>query len=305
MKNVPLVAVRSISKSWKNIDALIDFSIDIDRGTSFSLLGPNGAGKTTLMKIILGLITPDSGDITISGTSALSATSRIGVRYLPENITFPKWITPLKLFKQIERIRKETSHTDFLSRIDELQCSPLLDRPFGKMSRGQRQRVALALMTAGSPSFLLLDEPSSGLDPAGRVLVRNLIRQLMRNGSTVMINSHLLGEVERVCDRAAFISNGRLIAEGDLDELAQEKGLVLVETPEPELMKQTLAFHGTTCRIDDRGVLAEIPDPSLFRELTTRIIDTAVPFTGIKLLKEDLEEIFLRIMDNDSRLDGR
>lgn len=304
MKNNPLVCIRAVSKSWKNIHALVDFSIDIAANTSFSLLGPNGAGKTTLMKIILGLVTADSGEITVSGKSTLAPVSRAGVRYLPENITFPKWITPLKLFKQVERIRHETSHRDFLLRVDELQCTELLNRPFGKMSRGQRQRIALSLMTAGTPSLLLLDEPASGLDPSGRVLVRSLIRRLVRNGSTVMINSHLLGEVERVCDRAAFISKGRLLTEGVLDELACEKGLVLVETPEPELMKRTLSRSGNTCRIDPRGVILELSNPALFGELTTQIVNTAMPFTGIRLLKEDLEEIFLRIMDESNGLDG-
>ncbi len=300
MKNAPLVAVSSVSKSWKNIHALVDFSIDIHERTSFSLLGPNGAGKTTLMKIILGLVSADSGEVTIKGTPIQRADSRRKVRYLPENITFPPWITPTRLFQQVERIRIETPYTDFLSRIEELSCAELLTRPFGKMSRGQRQRVALSLMTAGSPSLLLLDEPSSGLDPAGRVLVRNLIRRLIGGGSTVMINSHLLGEVERVCDRAAFISSGKLIAEGELDELAHEKGLVLVETPEPELMLKLLTSSGKVCRMDDRGVLVEISDPSLFRELTTEIANAAIAFTGIELLKEDLEEIFLRIVGDSS-----
>ncbi|MEN8209255.1 MAG: ABC transporter ATP-binding protein, partial [Candidatus Fermentibacteria bacterium] len=215
MEKDKLIIVENVSKSFRKVQALSDFSLAVSSGSIFSLLGPNGAGKTTLMKIILGLVGSDSGTVSIYGLPVLSPLSRKGVRYLPENVTFPSWATPAILFRQLERIRHESSVREFGLRCTELECIDLMKRPLGKMSRGQRQRVALSLVTSGKPEIVLLDEPSSGLDPGGRILVRNLIRKLALEGATVLINSHLLGEVERICDTATFISKGRLIAEGE------------------------------------------------------------------------------------------
>ncbi len=304
MREEPVILVSEISKSYRKVRALRDLDLTVNCGTSFSLLGPNGAGKTTLMKILLGLVRPDSGKAFLSDHPVSSPLARKGVRFLPESVTFPDWASPAILFKQLERIRGEASREDFDRRCTELDCIHLIDRPVGKMSRGQRQRVALSMVTAGSPSLVFLDEPSSGLDPAGRILVRNLIRRLSTEGSTVMINSHLLGEVERTCDRAAFISEGRLMAEGDIDTLSRQKGLALVSTADPDPMRAALSAMGFSCRPAEKGITADLPDPSHFPALTASVVETGIGFTGVTLLREDLEEVFLRIMGEQHPGDG-
>ena len=178
-----------------------------------------------------------------------------------------------------------------------------MKRPVGKMSRGQRQRVALSLVTSGKPELVLLDEPSSGLDPGGRILVRNLIGNLASEGSTVLINSHLLGEVERVCDTAAFISRGKLIAEGELDTLSRQTGMGYVETADAEEMKLSLENMGYSCRIEAKGVTAKLPDPDAFRALANSVLDTGISFSGINQMRESLEDVFLRIMDSEREED--
>lgn len=295
-----IVSVRDVSKSYRRVRALDSLSVTVDRGGAFSLLGPNGAGKTTLMKILLGLVGPDSGEVRMQGLPVTCPASRSGVRYLPENITFPPWASPLVLFRQMERVRREVSREQFLVRSSELECSEILRRPVGKMSRGQRQRVALSLVTCGDPVLVLLDEPSSGLDPGGRILVRNLIGSLSRRGTTILINSHLLGEVERVCDTAAFISRGRLVAIGDLDSLSRHTGLVMVETPETGRMSEALSGSGYSCRQEQRGVVVELDESADFGTMVRAVLDTGIGFTGVSRKRESLEDVFLRIMGDEA-----
>jgi len=292
--------VREVSKSYRRVRALDSLTLSVERGSAFSLLGPNGAGKTTLMKILLGLVSSDSGEVLMQGIPVSSPASRTGVRYLPENITFPQWASPLVLFRQMERVRREVSMDQFLVRCAELECSELLRRPVGRMSRGQRQRVALSLVTCGDPVLVLLDEPSSGLDPGGRILVRNLIGNLSRMGSTVLLNSHLLGDVERVCHTAAFISRGRLVAMGDLDSLSRHTGLVMVETGEPERMSAALFESGYSCRQDQRGLAVELDESADFGTMVRAVLDTGIGFTGVNRKRESLEDVFLRIMGDEA-----
>ncbi len=300
MKKDNLIRVENVSKSFRKVQALSDFNLVVNSGSIFSLLGPNGAGKTTLMKILLGLVGSDTGSVTIFDLPVSSPLSRRGVRYLPENVTFPSWATPAILFRQLERIRHESSVEEFQFRCKELECLNLMKRPLGKMSRGQRQRVALSLITSGKPDLVLLDEPSSGLDPGGRILVRNLIRNLASEGATVLINSHLLGEVERVCDTATFINSGRLIAEGKLDSLSRQTGLAYIETDNAEKMILSLEERGYSCRKESKGVVAELKDSTAFRSMTHSVLDTGIQFSGINQMRESLEDVFLRIMDKDS-----
>ncbi|NOQ22561.1 MAG: ATP-binding cassette domain-containing protein [Candidatus Aegiribacteria sp.] len=299
MRKDNLIRVENVSKSFRKVQALSDFSLAVSSGTIFSLLGPNGAGKTTLMKILLGLVRSDSGSVTIFDLPVSSPLSRKGVRYLPENVTFPSWATPAILFRQLERIRHESSVEEFRLRCSELECVDLMKRPLGKMSRGQRQRVALSLVTSGRPELVLLDEPSTGLDPGGRILVRNLIGKLASEGATVLINSHLLGEVERVCDTATFISRGRLIAEGKLDSLSRQTGMAYIETDNADKMKLSLEERGYSCRKESKGILAELDDPAAFRDMAHSVLDTGIRFSGINQMRETLEDVFLRIMDSE------
>ena len=299
------LGVSALVKNYRRVRALRGLDLEVEAGASFSLLGPNGAGKTTVMKILLGLVRPDSGEAHISGVPVGSHLARVGVRYLPETLSFPRWATPTILFRQLERPRREASPGEFSHRCSELECSDLLDRPLGRMSHGQRQRVALALVTAGRPRMVFLDEPSNGLDPSGRILVRNLIRRLSAEGVTVMLNSHLLGEVEQTCDGAAFIRKGRLIAQGDIESLSRRKGLALIETGDAAAMTAAIGASGYSCGPAEGGITAVMSDPGELGALCTSVVASGVGFTGIRLLREDLEEVFLRLMGTGGELEDR
>jgi ABC-2 type transport system ATP-binding protein len=292
------ISVKCISKRFGRITALAGgFSIDVQKGQSLAILGANGAGKTTLMRAILGLAVPDTGTISLYGLPPSDPSSRAGVRYLPERISFPKWATPLQMYRQFERVRHEGREIDFIHRAENLACGDLLNRKLGKMSKGQRQRIAVALMTSGDPETVFLDEPSSGLDPAGRMLVRSTVAELVDRGSTVILNSHLLGEVEQVCDWAAFIHNGSLVAHNRLDDLSRFKGNVIIETSEPENLKKLLGGTGT---VKEKTLIYPLPEKNGFPNLVERVALSGVEFTGIQLHRESLEDIFMRIMEGDT-----
>ena len=186
---------------------------------------------------------------------------------------------------------------DFIHRAESLSCGDLLNRKLGKMSKGQRQRIAVALMTSGKPGTVFLDEPSSGLDPAGRMLVRSTVAELVDQGSTVILNSHLLGEVEQVCDWASFIHNGTLVAHNRLDDLSRFKGNVIIETPEPEDLKEFLGGAGI---VKEKFLTYPLPEESEFPKLVERVAGSGVEFTGIQLHRESLEDIFMRIMEGET-----
>ncbi len=292
------ISVEGISKRFGRTRALTDnFSIAISKGQSLAILGANGAGKTTLMRAVLGLTIPDAGSISLYGLSPTDPCSRTGVRFLPERISFPKWATPLQMYRQLERVRCEGREMDFIHRADNMACGDLLNRKLGKMSKGQRQRIAVALMTCGNPHTVFLDEPSSGLDPAGRMLVRSTLAELADQGSTVVMNSHLLGEVEKVCDWAAFVHKGALVAHDRLDDLSQFKGSAVVETQKPAAMKAAMNNLGS---VKEKSLVYPLASEDGFAELTERIAKSGVEFTGIQLHKESLEDIFMRIMEGET-----
>ena len=292
------ISVEGISKRFGKIQALTEnFNIEVSRGQSLAILGANGAGKTTLMRAVLGLTILDAGSIRLNGLPPSDPASRAKVRFLPERISFPKWATPIQMYRQFERVRREGREIDFVHRAEGLACGDLLNRKLGKMSKGQRQRIAVALMTCGNPGTVFLDEPSSGLDPAGRMLVRSTVAELVDQGSTVVLNSHLLGEVEKICDWAAFIHKGVLVAHDRLEDLSQFKGNAVIDTLEPDEMKKALNNLGT---VKEKTLVYPLFSQDEFAQFTQLVAGSGVAFTGIKLHKESLEDIFMRIMEGET-----
>lgn len=290
-----------ISKNFGKVEAVRKVDMVVEHGKVLALLGPNGAGKTTLMKMFLGLVKPSHGTAEISGISVSDPESRKGVRYLPEDIQFQSWAIPLFTFKQIGRLSDPVDVREFLEKCEQLECSDMIERPFGKMSRGQKQRILIALVTSGRPDFLFLDEPSNGLDPVGRVALRLILRKAAETGTTILINSHLLGEVERTCDTAAFIDEGELIASGDLNKLARAIGKAEIESISPEKMLNALQKNNFTCEIDREKILVDLDRAHNFRDLTEKVLETDVPFTGLRVVMEDLEDIFIRLTGRERK----
>jgi ABC-2 type transport system ATP-binding protein len=207
--------------------ALNGIELRVGSGEVFGLLGPNGAGKTTLIKILLGIVRSSSGRATVMGELAGSRSARRRIGYLPENLSFPSHHTAIRAMRLAGRLHSMTERSieDASKRL--LAMVGLQGRekqPVSQYSKGMRQRLALAQALLHEPELLIMDEPTDGLDPVARSEMRQLILQLKQSGKTVFFNSHLLQEVELICDRVAILSKGRIRGVGSPAELLDQMG---------------------------------------------------------------------------------
>ena len=226
----PALSVTDVRKSYGQVQALRGVDLEVGTGELIGLLGPNGAGKSTLVKIVCGLVRATGGTATVCGHPAGSAAAQATLGYLAELFRFPDWCTAgelLALHQELSGSDGGAAERQELLELVELADVP--DRRIGDMSKGMQQRLGIAQALIGSPRVLLLDEPTSALDPAGRRTVRALLEELRSRGVSVLLNSHLLSEVELVCDRVAIIARGAVVAAGTPAELAHAGG-VEVET---------------------------------------------------------------------------
>jgi ABC-2 type transport system ATP-binding protein len=202
-------------------DALRGVDLAVPRGTAFGLVGPNGAGKTTFVKALLGIVRPTGGELRLLGGSPEDPRVRARVGYLPERLALaPAW-TPIEILESVARLRRlRPGRAALLSLLEDVGVAEAAQRRTGGFSKGMRQRVGLAAALLGDPDLLVLDEPTDGLDPLGRVHVRGLLARALARGATVLLNSHLLAETERICGRIGILVEGRIVREGPLAALA-------------------------------------------------------------------------------------
>jgi len=227
---VDALTARDVVKHYGSTLALRGVSLSVGRGEVVGLLGPNGAGKSTLTKVACGLVQPSSGEATIEGHPAGSIEARRRIGYLAELFRFPSWCTGSELLELHQRLAPSSGGAAERRELLALvSLSEAAETRVGAMSKGMQQRLGIAQALVGEPSLLLLDEPTSALDPVGRRIVRELLESIRARGISVLLNSHLLTEVELVCDRVAILVDGRLVAEGSPSELAAPGGVV-VET---------------------------------------------------------------------------
>jgi ABC-2 type transport system ATP-binding protein len=227
---VPVLSVSSLVKRYGATQALRGVSFEVTEGELVGLLGPNGAGKSTLTKIACGLVHPSAGAVSVDGAPAGSEPARRALGYLAELFRFPDWLSAEELIA----LHQDLAGSDGGSaeRAELLELVGLEDARAVKvaaMSKGMQQRLGIAQALVGSPRLLMLDEPTSALDPVGRRVVRDLLGEMRRRGVAVVLSSHLLSEVELVCDRVAILVGGRIVAGGTPAELARPRG-VEVET---------------------------------------------------------------------------
>ena len=226
----PSLRLEDVARRFGAVVALDGVSLELRPGEIVTLLGPNGAGKSTLVKIAVGLVQASGGEATVGGAPAGSRAARASLGYLAELFRFPGWYSADEVLRLHQRLAG--SHGGEPERAELLGLVGLAEargRKVDAMSKGMQQRLGIAQALVGSPRLLLLDEPTSALDPAGRRTVRRLLEELRGRGVAVLLNSHLLSEVELVCDRVVIISRGSVVAAGTPDELSHARG-VEVET---------------------------------------------------------------------------
>ena len=258
MNDTPAIRIRDLEKVFpvplrrRQVVALRGLSLDIPAGHVYGLLGPNGSGKSTTLKILLGLVAPTSGSTEIFGISSDKVASRADVGFLPENPYFYKFLTGAETIRFYGKLcglggRKLSDRVTELLEIVGLTEAG--DRRVGSYSKGMLQRIGLAQALVHDPRLLILDEPTAGVDPAGSRQIRDLILELKSRGKTILLTSHLLEQVQEVCDRVGILAKGHLVREGSLDILTGITGQTeyLIENATPELQTEIAklaAAHG-------------------------------------------------------------
>jgi ABC-2 type transport system ATP-binding protein len=277
---VPALRAENLGKRYGRVQALDGVSLEVQRGELVGLLGPNGAGKSTLVKIACGLIRPSKGRAELFGAPAGSPAARAALGYLAELFRFPGWYSADEVLRLHQRLVSsaggEKERTDLLELVGLAQARKVR---VDEMSKGMQQRLGIAQALVGSPPVLLLDEPTSALDPAGRRTVRALLEELRGREIGVLLNSHLLSEVELVCDRVVILSRGRVVAAGRPEDLSRPRGVEI----ETEDGVRLFAEAGR----DDVPALVE------------RLVRDGRRIYGVRVLATSLEEEYLEAVGGD------
>jgi ABC-2 type transport system ATP-binding protein len=271
---------RGLAKRYGPVTALGGVDLAVEEGELVGLLGPNGAGKSTLVKIGCGLVRPNAGQATVCGAPAGSPAARAAMGYLAELFRFPGWMTADEVLALHQRLAG--SRGGAAERGELLRLVGLTDaraRGVDEMSKGMQQRLGIAQALVGNPRFLFLDEPTSALDPAGRRTVRRLLEELRGRGIAVLLNSHLLSEVELVCDRVTILSRGTVVAEGRPSELARPRGVEV----DVDGGKRTYAGAG-------RGDTPQI---------VAKLVAAGEQVYGVRVLESTLEDIYLEAVGEE------
>jgi len=274
------VSIRNLTKDFSvgirgvKLRAVDDVSLEIPRGEVFGLLGPNGCGKSTTLKIALGLVRATSGSTSILGDDAASAQARRRTGFLPEAPYFHRFLTGRELVTYCARLSgvKESDLEAAVARaLDLAAMSAAADRAVGTYSKGMLQRIGLAQAVVHDPELIILDEPTAGVDPVGSAAIGEMIKAMRGQGRTIVLCSHLLGQVEQVCDRIAIMDRGRVVLQGAVDEVLSRRDRHLLEvsglTPEAEAAaRRALESAGAVINSVSRP-RKSLED--LFRELVT------------------------------------
>jgi ABC-2 type transport system ATP-binding protein len=305
----PAVWCSGLRKRYGRRQAVEDVSLQVGRGDVVGLLGPNGAGKTSVIKMLLGLVRPDAGEVMLLGRPATDPAARARVGYLPELFRYQPWLSAAEVLALHVRLSGVA-----VSSREQRECLALVglaeraaDR-VGGFSKGMQQRLGLAVALVAEPELVVLDEPTSALDPLGRVDVRDIVLGLKSRGVAVLLNSHLIGEVERVCDRVVILDRGRVAASGTLAELLGQRELRLHLTELSAAAEARLAATGKVQRAGDWFTVA-LPADTGGTTVPDLIRDLAVLGAGVHAVEPariTLEERLLGILraGADARAEG-
>jgi ABC-2 type transport system ATP-binding protein len=298
---IPAIETTDLRKRYGQVDALAGLSMSVGRGEVFGFLGPNGAGKTTTVKLLLGLARATSGTAKVLGAPIGDLATRRKIGYLPELFRYQPWLKAREVLTLHGELIGLPGNRRRAAAEEALGIVGLADRSngiVGKFSKGMQQRLGLATALLGEPALIILDEPTSALDPVGRVDVRGIVRAAADRGASVFLNSHLLSEVEQVCDRVAILDHGRVVALGDLDDVlgvAETQVRVTGVSPDDLAAFERFgppALEGELLRIRPMDA-GEVPD------LVSTLVAMGAKVHEVRSGRTSLEQRFLALVAQD------
>ncbi len=317
MIDFPAIDVRQVRKVYRDglmgrrsFAALCGVDLSVRRGEVFGLLGPNGAGKTTLIKILLGIVRCTSGEATLLGSPAGSRSARQRIGYLPENLSFPSHHTAhraLQLYGRLSRVPEPLIRERSASLLELVGLSGREHELVRKYSKGMRQRLGLAQALLHEPELLILDEPTDGLDPVGRSDIRRLISRLRDQGKTVFLNSHILQEVEMICDRVAILAAGTVRGIGTPRELTTQFHGALSSRVRMELAGEATAIEslcsGQECELlplpEGRWQYSTTAETQRHvDDMIDRLRQSHISLLKLERTRPSLEEVFLSAVED-------
>ncbi|HEY7522385.1 MAG TPA: ABC transporter ATP-binding protein [Candidatus Limnocylindrales bacterium] len=292
----PAIETIDLAKRYPTTVALAGLTMRVERGEVFGFLGPNGAGKTTAVKLLLGLARPSGGTGRLLGAPLGDRSTRRRVGYLPELFRYQPWLRArevLALHCDLARIDRARWKQEIDAALETVGLVDRADDLVGGFSKGMQQRLGLGVSLLGRPEIVFLDEPTSALDPVGRVNVRAIIGAARAQGTAVFLNSHLLTEIERICDRVAIVDRGRVVAQGRMDELLGESA-VRIRATGLDLVYSTLASFGPLTRDGDWVTIRPL-DPERVPDVVEAIVAGGGRVHAVDPARTTLEERFLAL----------
>ncbi len=309
---MPIIETKDLSKEYyssrlskQKVNALNNFTFNVNEGEIFGLLGPNGAGKTTLIKILLAITFPTRGTAKVFGSDAKEHKWKKRTGYLPENHKFPAYLTGEQVLNFYGKLSGTKDAASFKKKVDDMlelmSLAQWRKTKIRKYSKGMLQKLGLAQALLNEPDLIFLDEPTDGVDPIGRKEIRDILTGLKQKGKTIFLNSHLLSEVELICDRVAILNKGDLIKEGHVDDLTKTENVFIIETVEPidnETKRKIISIDGN----------AGIGETEIHTEAgidgTNKIVDilrkSKLTLKSLQQKTSTLEEFFINVINKDN-----
>lgn len=291
--------------SKQKVNALNNVNFSVNEGEIFGLLGPNGAGKTTLIKILLAITFPTEGSAKVFNTSVTNHKWKKRVGYLPENHKFPNYLTGQQVLSFYGLLSGMKNDDHFKKRISEMLETMNLSKwkhtKIKKYSKGMMQKLGLAQSILNNPDLIFLDEPTDGVDPLGRKEIRDILKGLKAEGKTIFLNSHLLSEVELICDRIAILNKGDLIKEGSVEELTKSENIFLIQTLEKLdiNMKQKILSIDSNAGIGENEIQSNTGLGKV-NELIDLLRQNSLTISSVSEKTSTLEEYFINVIKKDN-----
>lgn len=285
----------------KKVHAVRGMNLSVNQGEIVGLLGPNGAGKTTLVKILLGICFGEAGQAKLFGEDCKNAKSRDRVGYLPENHKYPTYLKGkdvMDYYAKLSGMSKGVRGQRIEELLKQVRMEKWKDTKMGKYSKGMGQRVGLAVALVSDPDLLVLDEPTDGVDPIGRKEIRDVLFEYKSRGKTIFLNSHLLGEVEQICDKIIVVNKGRVITSGSVAELTAEGNIWSINLESlPTGYDQVLRDKGINAKTgEENQLLLDLPNAVVLNDVIDAIRSQNLLITQIIHKRDTLEDLFIDVI---------